>query len=946
MPDEFRQLENQTLSHIILGLVIASLVSGLVAVWYWGILSPWFLRAMALLTVALIAFALQKSGRFVVAAYVLVLELIGIVAGMFLQPNAISGFTPYLFIPLIIIAGLILTPTAIVVIGLFSTALTLAMLIPAAQLTPANLLALLPPFGLIVLTTLLMVGNVHYRIKLGNLLQKDRKLSRERTLDMLEAQDKAEALHHRLVELQQQLAQANTETDHLNQVVVRRNGKLYRLAHDAVGEVKVLVSALENVVERLAWVPQGSRADILGEAWQTIDSLASVVVSLEELVKLENGEIELNYQMIDVARLIRELAGTARGLVGEKNLRIHYAVPPDLPPLQADPDRMRQAVLYLLNNALKYSDEGIVDIQAELTDQEIRIVVSDSGAAMVHEEKERILDMPGRLPPKQFEQWQGTSLGLAISKHIVELHQGRTWSTGRVGAGSTFYLALPLAPFWSNAGTEGEAAASVSRATSLAAVEEIVSAAAAGPNLPASSVTSAAEQRPISSRPGRGSKPPVLSPVARFSPIYVARFGLTLLGLLVFIIAVAGILAMINLPNVDIPTVNESNVVAPAPGVTVEAALPPQHSIAALTEVRSTSGPEPVVLPTTRSTAASTETRAVAPTNTPATGVLALSPTPSSAPTHTFSSPSPSPTPRPILPPTTTAVRDNTTVVPAALIQPSAAPSLHLSFAVGTETVTVLNLERQVETAFTIDLHTAENSRLAWSPDGQYFLFTGEQDGNRDIYLAHRSAGLLRNLTQSPADDHQASWSPDGQKIVFSSGRSGNFDIYLMDIEGHNVVQLTTSRGFDEWPVWSPDNKKIAFLSDRDGGNVDIYTMNADGSQQQRLTQHPADDGPVDWSPDGRQLLFASNRDSNFNLYLLNSDGGALLRLTSEPGNEAAPVWSPDGRTIAFVFDGTGGRDIYTLTALPRLTADIPRRSWTQITDTPADEHDPVWLPE
>jgi TolB protein len=244
---------------------------------------------------------------------------------------------------------------------------------------------------------------------------------------------------------------------------------------------------------------------------------------------------------------------------------------------------------------------------------------------------------------------------------------------------------------------------------------------------------------------------------------------------------------------------------------------------------------------------------------------------------------------------------------------------------------------------------TTANSGLSWRA-GQA-LFSGEVNGNRDIYLAQPGRNSPLNLTLAEGDDLQPAWSPDGRQIAFSSGRSGNLDIYVVNSQcilpsggcDSKPTQLTTSRGFDEWPVWSPDSGKIAFVSDRDG-NVEIYLMDANGSNQQRLTDHPADDWPAAWSTDGHRLVFASNRDGHWNLYVVEASGGEPARLTNDPADEREPVWSPDGRTIAFAYNGTGNWDIYTLPAPTNSVSETPRSAWTQITFTATDERNPTWL--
>lgn len=951
MHDETEQLQQQTLSYIIFGLFLAGMVGGLAAALFDGVASPWFLRAVALVVVAGIAFALQKFGRLVVAAYVLVLELLGIIVGTFLHPEAVSSFVAYLFIPLIIIAGLILAPSAILIIALFAVALTLIVIFISGHLTLTNILTLLPPFGLTLLTALLVVGSARYRIRLGNLLQNDRQISRERTLEMIEAQARVEELQQRVVKLQQQLLRAQAETGQVYEVAAERNGKLYGLIQGAVHELDNSTKELERTLERMADLSSDRQADLIETAWRQIDQLTTLIVNLEEVAQLESGKVELNYRPVEVARLVDEIAGTARGLVAHKKIDVRCQVAGNLPPIQADPDRLRQALLHLIGNAAKYTDEGHIEIQAELTDQEVTLSVSDTGPGLTREEMATIFEKFGRGQNESTKSRHGSGLGLTISKYLVELHQGRMWSTSVVGIGSTFYLALPLEPAQQTAPILQQPA---EKSSALPAQPSPAAEPEAAPPAPVPAHPGwTVPPKPVEAAPAPKFKP-ALSPVARFGSVYVTRFGLSLLGLLLIISGVVGILALAG-PRPAGNQVEEVAIATKLPPVTRPVATGP---VATVTDIAAgvavtlpvTVTQPPAFTPTATQVVVAEPspspippTFTPAPTETPAATPAEIAPQFTASPTAT-PLPGATPTPEPTSPPTAIAGFSNAQAVPAALVRPTTAPSTRLSFATGGDLV-LRNLAGQTNTGLTLALAGVENSRASWSPDGEQLLFAGENGGDQEIYLTNLTGSQVINLSQSPGDDHQPAWSPNGRQVAFSSGRTGNFEIYVMDATGENLRQLTTGRGFDEWPVWSPDGRQIAFISDREGGNIDLYVMNADGSNTRRLTDHPADDGPATWSPDGRRLVFASNRAGNFDLYLLELNSGALTRLTGDPGHEEDPVWSPDGRAIAFAYENNGERGIYTISAPTGAVTEQARADWHPVAGAPADARYPVWVP-
>ena len=962
--DEMRQIHREAFDRIILGLLLISLVGGAIALISSGVSSAWFIRSSALLAMTLIAFALRRAGQFVVAAYVLVLELIGLVVGIFFQANTVTSFIFYLFIPIIIITELILTPMATLAITILSILASLLMITLTYQFTLANLIILLPPFVLMILTALLITQSGRYMAKLGNHLLENKKLLRERTLEMLKALEDVDKLQQRGTELEQQFLKVKVEADQSHQRLAQRDNKLQRLIRGTIQELNNSIKELEQAIEKMSEMPDlGEEAGLIDKAWRKIYHLTNLAINLEEIAYLENSEPQLNYEPVEIGRLLSEVTGMARGLAREKDLEIRYRIPENLPTLQADPIRVRQALLHVLSNAVKYTDHGVIEIQAELNDGELVIFVSDTGMGMQREELELIFEEFGRSNQETAKWRQGSGLGLTISKRLIELHGGRMRATSVLGVGSTFYITLPLRPARDKVPTPvTQPAVAQPAAISQPKFEPEFT-------VPASSK----KKDPVLSipRPVNGTPPalnPNLGPVARLSPAYTSRFVIALLSLFLIITVIATTLAIFNGPlQTDETGTRESFPTSDGIVMLPVAQTPPltgSLTLVATATLPPTTTPTPtptttaatLFQPTSTSTLLPTQPTLVAPAQS-ATVITRLEGQietgqglpPTKTPTPTTTPPTPtqilSPTGVPTEEPTVTPTLAPPTAAPIIVAQPTAPPvQQRLAFVKdqnGARSTSLINFDNG--TSQVIAIETTANSGLSWSRTGQV-LFTADQGGDLDIYIANADGSRLRNLTQVTGDDVQPAWSPDGRKIAFSSGRTGNFDIYVIDVDGSNLVQLTTSRGFDEWPVWSPDGQKIAFVSDRDG-NVEIYTMNVDGGNQQRITNNPADDWPAVWSPDGSRLLFASNRDQNWNLYIIDAAGNNTLRLTNDPANEQDPTWSPDGRTIAFASDQAGHWDIYTLPVSPENFREISRAEWTQITSSPADERNPVWLP-
>jgi signal transduction histidine kinase len=117
-----------------------------------------------------------------------------------------------------------------------------------------------------------------------------------------------------------------------------------------------------------------------------------------------------------------------------------------LPPVTGDYARLRQILMNLINNAVKYTPpEGQVNVRAEKRGNMLRVTVQDNGLGISPEDQIHIFDRFYRVRRPETDSIEGTGLGLAIVKSLVEAHRGQISVESTLGRGSTFYLSLPLA---------------------------------------------------------------------------------------------------------------------------------------------------------------------------------------------------------------------------------------------------------------------------------------------------------------------------------------------------------------------------------------------------------------------------------------------------------------------------------------------------------------------
>jgi two-component system phosphate regulon sensor histidine kinase PhoR len=176
-----------------------------------------------------------------------------------------------------------------------------------------------------------------------------------------------------------------------------------------------------------------------------IDAMARMVEELLELSRLESGVLRLAMEGVDVQTALTDVNNRLAPMARDKRLDVSLDVQPNLPPAWADPTRLEQVLINLAHNAIKYTPEGgKVMLRARREGPGIKIEVADTGVGMRPEEAARVFERFYKVDKGRSRSGGSSGLGLAIARHLVELHGGRLTAVSDVGRGSTFSFVLPI----------------------------------------------------------------------------------------------------------------------------------------------------------------------------------------------------------------------------------------------------------------------------------------------------------------------------------------------------------------------------------------------------------------------------------------------------------------------------------------------------------------------
>jgi two-component system phosphate regulon sensor histidine kinase PhoR len=213
-------------------------------------------------------------------------------------------------------------------------------------------------------------------------------------------------------------------------------------------EIKTPLTAIKGFVETLQQVnvdnPEESQR-FLGIVKKHVDRLSAIIEDLLSLSRIEQQDEDsgLNLEPIELKDICRAAHQIVRAKAAEKNIRINLDCDQHLK-IECDPTLIEQAVVNLLDNAIKYSDSGkSIDLLARSDNSNAVIEVKDQGIGIAKKHLPRLFERFYRVDKARSRNMGGTGLGLAIVKHIAQVHGGQVTIDSTLGKGSTFAIRLP-----------------------------------------------------------------------------------------------------------------------------------------------------------------------------------------------------------------------------------------------------------------------------------------------------------------------------------------------------------------------------------------------------------------------------------------------------------------------------------------------------------------------
>jgi signal transduction histidine kinase len=250
-------------------------------------------------------------------------------------------------------------------------------------------------------------------------------------------------VEERTRELETALGELDEKSRELEAASRHKSEFLANMSHELRTPLNAIIGFSQVLGERLFGEVNARQAEYLDDILTSANHLLALINDILDLSKVEAGQIELEIVPFSLREALERGVVMVRERAMKDGVQVALTANSGIDLVTGDARRIRQVIFNLLSNAVKFTPPGgAVDVRATRVNGEVRVSVTDTGPGIAPDDHERIFE-EFQQTEAGVEQREGTGLGLALSKRLVELHGGRIWVESEPGEGSTFVFTLP-----------------------------------------------------------------------------------------------------------------------------------------------------------------------------------------------------------------------------------------------------------------------------------------------------------------------------------------------------------------------------------------------------------------------------------------------------------------------------------------------------------------------
>ena len=259
-------------------------------------------------------------------------------------------------------------------------------------------------------------------------------------IPMVEAEEKKALI---FVEDITQIKQAERE---MERAMAIKSQFISLASHEIRAPLSIISLYIANTVSGMYGELNKQQEESLKGAMRNIERLTRLANDVLSFQKMEEGKMKFDMEEGSLNDICSEAAKEIEPFAAEKNIKIVLSLSNTLPLALFDKDKIMQVVINLINNAIKYTDEGTIELKSNSEDKMVKVSIIDTGIGIKEKDLNKLFLGFSQVHDTRERSVGGTGLGLAISKQIVEGHKGKIEVESEYGKGSIFSFYLPLTP--------------------------------------------------------------------------------------------------------------------------------------------------------------------------------------------------------------------------------------------------------------------------------------------------------------------------------------------------------------------------------------------------------------------------------------------------------------------------------------------------------------------
>jgi signal transduction histidine kinase/CheY-like chemotaxis protein len=244
--------------------------------------------------------------------------------------------------------------------------------------------------------------------------------------------------------VRQRTAELQAANQELGRANTLKSQFLANISHELRTPLSAIIGFSEILIDGVDGPLTAEQRDDVAQVHKSGQSLLALINQILDLSKIEAGKMDLMLERVQLSVVVNAVVDSLRPLAQEKGLPIELDLPPELPPLQIDPLRLKQILTNLLSNAIKFTSKGQIDVRAQPAGRMVRISVHDTGVGISAQAQKVIFDEFVQGDGSTTRRHGGTGLGLSIVRRLVEMHGGAIAVVSEPGMGSTFSFTMPV----------------------------------------------------------------------------------------------------------------------------------------------------------------------------------------------------------------------------------------------------------------------------------------------------------------------------------------------------------------------------------------------------------------------------------------------------------------------------------------------------------------------